>query len=371
MFTGELAVKFLSVVQLIVAPTQGLMRLFPLREDGVFNAIKVEYDIVQVSEGMALPRKRGGGTNIITSSKYQNVTEEPPYISEGSIINVHDLAARVAGVNKYDDVNMSKTRKLMNALAFKFSIVQSYIDRQIEWQAAEILQRGQLDYSQFTGKVPAPLDVITFDVDPLMFPTTALTWDTATGKQMRDDILAQCDLVRIRGKATPTDIILGRASNDRFFEAAGNLTLLDNRRTEIGMRAPEALRADGFALQGEMTIGPYKLRFWLYQGFFTHPVTGVETQYIDTNSSIVFAANGERARYHAAVDIVIPTDAEVAQLLPGIAMPDRIVTQQAAEFMPWAFTDDNNKTTKIGIDSAPLLVPVNRGASSRLDTLAT
>lgn len=372
MFTGELAVKFRGVVQMIVAPTQGLMRLFPLREDGVFEAESVEYDLMQEKEGMAIPRKRGDSPNRRTSSLTQQVQETPPYISESMPINVNDLRARSIGVDKYSDADTSKTEKLIRAIARKFAELQRTIDRQIEWQAAEILQRGVLDYTTFTGLIPAPLNTIDFKMDSAMFPTTAVTWNTATGQQMRDDLESLGDEIRKRGKKVPTDVLLGRAANERFWNAAGNLTLLDNRRTEIGMRAPEALRADGFALQGEMLIGPYKMRFWVYEGWYDHPdgSTGL-VKYIDDESAIVFSENGERDRYHAGVNIIIPTDAEIAQLVPGFANLDAMVVRQAVDFQPWAFTDTKKKTTEIGIDTAPLLVPTNRAAHGRIDTLAT
>ena len=371
MFTGELAVKFIGAVQQIVAPTQGLMRLFPLREDGIFEAESVEYDIYQEAEAMSTPRKRGDSPNVKTSSLVQTVSETPPYISESMRVNVRDLAARTIGTDKYSDGDTSKTEKLIRALARKFAEVQRTIDRQIEWQAAEILQRGVLNYTQFNELVPQPLNLINFLMNAAMFPTSAVTWDTATGAEMRNDLLALGDEIRLRGKKIPTDIIFGRAANERFFNVAENLTLMDNRRTEIMMRAPEALRADGFALQGEMVIGPYKFRIWLYEGWYQHPVTKTMTRYIDDESAVMIADSGERARYHAGVDVIAPTDAEVMGMIPGFAGLDSIVQRQAIDFQPWAFTDKNNKTTQIGIDSAPLLVPTNRGAHGCLDTQAT
>ena len=76
MFTGELGIKFNKLVQMIVAPTQGLSRLFTVKEGGIFAANKVQYDIMQEAERMALPRKRGDSANINTGSTFQSVTEE-------------------------------------------------------------------------------------------------------------------------------------------------------------------------------------------------------------------------------------------------------------------------------------------------------
>lgn len=371
MFTGELGVKFNKLVQMVVAPTQGLSRLFTVKEGGVFQADKVQYDIMQEAERMALPRKRGDEPNKNTGSTFQTVIEEPVYISEGAPLNVMDLKGRFPGMDKYSDADTAPMEKLLKYMASLFAQIQRKIDRQIEWQAAEILQTGKLDYTAFTALVPQPLGIIDFLMHADMFPTTGTTWDTATGEEMRDDLVALGDQIRKRGKKQPTDVILGRTANRNFWTAAGNLTLLDNRRTEIGMRAPQALQADGFALEGEMKIGPYMLRFWTYEGWYAHPVTGVLTSYITPANAIMFSSEAERDRIHAGVDIVVPADAEALALLPGISGLDSIATRTAAEFQPWAFTDSNKKTTRIGIDTAPLLVPINRAGHGSLDTLST
>lgn len=371
MFTGELAVKFNRLVQMIVAPTQGLSRLFTVKPGGIFAADSVQYDIMQEAEAMALPRKRGDEPNKNTGSTFQTVHETPVYITEEAPLNVMDLKGRFPGIDKYSDADTALVTKLFAYMASLFAQIQRKIDRQVEWQASEILQRGELDYTVFTSLVPQPLSTISFLMNAAMFPTTAITWNTATGDQMRDDLIALGDEIRKRGKKIPTDVILGRASNRNYWGAADNLALLDNRRTEIGMRAPEALRADGFALEGEMKVGPYMLRFWTYEGWYKHPVTGVLTSYIDTNSAIMFSENGERDRIHAGVDIVMPTDAEAFAMLPGISGLDQIATRTAVESQSWAYTDAKKKTTTIGIDTAPLLVPINRAGHGCLDTLST
>lgn len=371
MFTGELAVKFNRLIQMIVAPTQGLSRLFTVKPGGIFAADTVQYDIMQEAEAMALPRKRGDEPNKNSGSTFQTVVETPVYITEEAPLNVMDLKGRFPGFDKYTDADTDLIQKLFAYMSTIFAQIQRKIDRQIEWQAAQILQTGQLDYTVFSSLVPTPLTAIDFLMNAAMFPTTGVTWDTATGEQMRDDLTALGDEIRKRGKKIPTDVILGRNANRNFWTATGNLALLDNRRTEIGMRAPQALQADGFALEGEMKIGPYMLRFWTYEGWYKHPVTGVLTAYIDGASAIMLAETGERDRIHAGIDIVMPTDAEAFAMLPGISGLDTIATRTAAESRPWAYTDGKKKTTTIGIDTAPLLVPINRAGHGCIDTLST
>ena len=370
MFTGELAVQFGERIRIATKPTMGLAALFPLRPDSIFNANKVQYDIDQHSEVMSLPVKRGGGSRVNIGNKFQTVEETPPYISESSPINVEDLKARVAGVNKYDATKTPMVLKLVDLALEKYVQLQHMIDRQIEWQASSILQTGTIPYSNYNAKVPEPLADIGFKINiATFFPTTAVGWNAATGKQMRDDIASIGDAVRTKGKKRITDVIMGVAANNNFWGNADNLALLDNRRVEIGVKQPTPLDADGFAFQGRMVINSYELRFWLYDGYYTDPATGVETAYIDTASCIVLANSAERVRMQAAVDIIIPADQEIAQILPGNL--DAVISSVAAVSVPWAYTDKDKKTTSFGIDTAPLCVPLNRAGHGCIDTQST
>ena len=223
MFTGELAVKFRRLVQLIVATTRGLMKLFPVKEGGIFTAQSVQYDLMQEAEAMSIPVKRGDAPIKNTGSTYQTVIETPPYYSEAAPLNVADLAARFPGTHKYAAADVSLTETLLKYMASLFAQIQRKVDRGIEWQASQILQTGKIEFSAFAALVPAPLTDIDFLMHADMFPTTSVTWDTATGKQMRDDLVALCDEIRKRGKKLPTDVILGRNANTRFWNEAGNL----------------------------------------------------------------------------------------------------------------------------------------------------
>lgn len=367
MFTGEKAVKFGRLVRIATAPTLGLARLFLINPGNVFVAETVEYDIMQEKEAMSIPVKRGDEPRKNTGSLFQTLTETPPYYSESAPFNVQDLKGRFPGVDKYSDADTDLAQKLLAYMTDMYAKIQRKIDRQVEWQAAQILRTGTLPFTVFADLVPTPVADINFLMDPDMFPDAVAAWSGATAKQMRDDITALCDEIRTRGKKTPTDVILGRDANDHFWNADGNLALLDNRRTEIGQRAPEALQADGFALEGEMKVGPYKLRFWTYEGWYDDPNGTGLLPYLDTDDCIVFAENGERDRYQAGVDIVIPASAEISGILPGAGLTT-VVSRQAAESLPWAYTDQTKKTTTIGIDTAPLLVPTNRGAHGNINT---
>jgi hypothetical protein len=367
MFTGEKAVKFGRAIRMSMGPTLGLAGLFPIRPGNVFVAEKVEYDIIQEKEAMSIPVKRGDEPNKNTGSTFQTLSETPPYISESAPFNVMDLKGRFPGVDKYSDADTSLTSKLMAYITSMYAQIQRKNDRQIEWQAAQILRTGQLPFSVFDPLVPTPVADITFNMNAEMFPDAVAAWSGATAKQMDDDIIALGDLMRIKGKKMPTDVILGRDANYYFWKVADHQSLLDNRRTEIGFRAPQALQQDGFALEGEMKVGPYKLRFWTYEGWYDDPNGAGMLPYMDVDDCIVLADGGERDRYHAGVDVVIPASAEISSLIPGAGL-QQVASSQAAISMPWAYTDLNKKTTTIGIDSSPLLVPTNRAAHGNINT---
>lgn len=362
MFTGKKAITFGRKLVVKAAPTLGLARLFPIKPGNVFGTESVQYDIQQKREKMTMPINRGGGARRQVGDSYQEVTDTPPYYNIARPINLHDLKGRAAGLDEFDPANADHVSRLIDLMTEGYMDIQDDIDRQIEFQAAEILQKGKIEFTQFAGvKVPVPVGDYDFKMNANLFTTAAPLWAAATGKQMRSQIGAVADNVRLYSKRNATDVIMGRNANDLFWEKDDTLALLDNRNTLIGQRMPEALDADGFAFQGTMVINGNRLRFWLYEGRFENPETGNLDFYIDTNKVVVLAETAERDRLHGGIDIIKPTDAEVMSLFPGGVALDAIADRVPAVQMPWAFTDRKNVTTEIGTATAVLLVPTNRG----------
>lgn len=369
MYTGQKAIKFGRKLVVRAAATLGLASGFMVKEGTVFGAEEVKYDAQQMREAMAMPIGRGGGSRRRASGGFQEVTEKPPYYNESSPINLGDMKGRAAGNTEYDPANVEHVMRLASEMEEKYMLIQDTINRQIEFQASEIYQKGIIEFSQFaTPKVPVPADDYDFKMNSDLFPLAAPLWAAASGKQMRNQLRSLADDIRKFGKVAPTDIIFGRDANDLFWEADDNLALLDNRRSEMGERRPQALRDDGFAFQGTIIIGANTYRCWLYEGRFENPETLALDFYVDADKVIMIAEGAERERLHAGIDIVKPTDADVVQLLPGGVTLDAIVDRVAAVQIPWAFTDRGAITTEIGIATSPLLLPKNRGGHGCLTT---
>lgn len=369
MYTGQKAIKFGRKLVVRAAPTLGLASGFAITESSVFGAEEVKYDAQQRRESMSMPINRGGGARRRASDSYQEVTEKPPYINESTPINLGDLKGRAAGNTEYDPANVEHVSRLLSMVEDKYMLIQDTIDRQIEFQAAEIYQKGKIEYSQFASpKVPIPVADYDFKMNTDLFALAAPLWAAATGKEMRAQLQTLADNIRKYGKVAPTDIIFGRTANNLFWEQAENLALLDNRRSEMGERRPQPLASDGFAFQGTIIIGANTFRCWLYEGRFENPETLELDFYIKADKVIMIAEGAERERLHAGVDIVKPTDAEVLQLFPGGVTLDAITDRVPAIQIPWAYTDRSAATTEIGIATSPLLLPKNRGGHGCLTT---
>lgn len=369
MFTGQKAIKFGRKLVVKAAPTLGLAGFFPIREGNIFGAETVQYDAVQKKEEMGLPINRGGGARRLVGDSFQQISDTPPYYNFARPINLFDLKGRAAGLNEYDPANTEHVRRLIELMTESYMDIQDLIDRQIEWQASEVFQKGKIEFTQFAGvKIPAPLADYDFQMSADLFPLAAPLWAAATGAQKRAQLQSLADKIREKGKVQPTDIIMGRTANDLFWNDAGTLALLDNRRTAIGEFVPQPLQGNGFAFQGSIIIGAISYRVWLYEGRFRNPATGNLDFYIDTDKVVMIADAAERDRMHAGVDIVKPTDADVMSLFPGGVSLDAIADRVPAVQIPWAFTDSKNNTTEIGIATSVLMIPSSRGGHGCLTT---
>jgi len=363
MLNPEFATKFGRLVQKMRRPTAGLMNLFPLEPDGIFSGEVVEYDITKSLESMALPVRRHAEPRTNTADRFVTREFRPPYYSEERPFNIADFAVRGAGMTKYDAGNMNKTAALMTKIATDFGRLQDKIDRGIEWQASEILQKGKIEFSIFAGILGDSVADIDFEMSTDLFPLAVATWAGASDKFA--DLEALADKIREKGLVDPDNIIFGRAAWREFQADANVRAELDNRRIEKGVIQPSPIQGNGMKRIGRFSIGDYEYTFWLYTGRYNHPETGVLTRYIDDNKVIMYASDADRRRYHAGVDVVIQAEAEIMSLLPGrVTM---IASRQAFDFFPHARTE--RKSTIIGIDSAPLLVPTNNGAHGCLTAI--
>lgn len=370
MFTGEKALTFGRQLVVKAAPTLGLARFFPIRPGNVFQTETVEYDSTQKRELLGLPINRGGGRRRLSGQSKDKVTETPPYVDISKPINLFDLKGRAGGNNPYDPANNDHRNRLIELMADEYSTIQDTIDRMIEFQAAEILQKGIIEWRQFAGvKVPEPLKDYDFKMPQAdLFVDAGVAWAGATGDQMKGDIQALADNIRVKGKRNATDIIMGRTAKDNFIGNADIQAELDNRRINTGDIVPQPLQGDGFAFQGTITIGAQVYRIWLYEGRFENPETGNLDFYISPTKVIVIAEAAERDRFHAGVDIMIPTNANIMELFPGGVSLSSISDRVAAVEIPYALSDDGAKTTEIGIATSPLLVPTNRGGHGCIET---
>jgi len=363
MLNPEFATKFGRLVQKTRRPTNGLMNLFPLEPDGIFSGEVVEYDITKSLEAMALPVRRGGPPRINTADRFITREFRPPYYSEERPFNIADFAARGAGMTKYDAGDMNKTQALMLKIATDFGRMQDKIDRGIEWQAAEILQKGKIQFSVFAAVLGDSVQDLDFEMSADLFPQAVASWAGASDKFA--DLAALANKIREKGLVDPDNIIFGKAAFRYFMGDDDVRAELDNRRVEKGMIEPSPIAGNGMKRLGRFIIDEYEYTLWLYTGKYNDPVTGNLVPYINDNNVVMFASAADRRRYHAGVDVVVQAEAEIMSLLPGRVTT--IATRQAMDFMPTARTE--GKSTIIGIDSAPLLVPTNNGGHGCLEAI--
>lgn len=350
----QISTKFRTLVRIKSAPTLGLAGFFPVRsEDNVQAGEAVEFDIEKTADKMAVPVPRHDKAQNSTVGGFVTKTFVPPYYRMQRPVNVADFSGRQAGEDMYQAILTDKATKLYNRVGDYLTSMRELIERAIEWQAAQVLQLGKI---QFKTLLNSAVDDLDFEIDASMYSTALPDWTGATWAEKTGQLEAVCDLVHEKGKANPDNAIFGAEAWNNFSTDAGFIALLNLRRGDIGALVSESVRNDGLKYRGWIEIGSYVLNLWTYSGTYVDPITNAITKYFDPKKVVIISSGAERDRYHGGVDILIKTPAEIANLVPGLG---QIASRERADFHYWLSTDEGKKQTYAGCDSAPLCVPTN------------
>jgi hypothetical protein len=111
---------------------------------------------------------------------------------------------------------------------------------------------------------------------------------------------------------------------------------------------------------GKLAFGSYILNMWTYPQWYqtvtNNPATGVNTTvsspYVTATSAVVFNAKARLVKAWGAVE-VLPIYEDFYRMQGGIAIPNMV----QRKFVPFAY-DLPPATSRIGVQSAPILVPV-------------
>lgn len=244
----------------------------------------------------------------------------------GEIPNRSDLARLSTDTNE-------------NLLAIKNKIL-----RAIEIQRSQVLQTGIVNLKNG--------DSIDYKrkAESMKVLTGTDRWGQADAN-IYGDLEAGLQFIRSKGLsgATAVNAIFGSEALSRFMRDEKALKQADYRRInriDIGM--PQFNNTSGMVYHGQIGTGDYIVNIWSYNDTYEHPVTGVETPYIDPQNVIMVSDDFKGLTSFGGIPAIM-----------GNEDSGKYVGIQEGEFYVRDIIDQVKTTWDFIVASAPLVIPVS------------
>lgn len=325
-----------------------LTSLFQAPASNFYATETVEIDIERTGPSIAIAVKGiGAGANQNGWNEYTNKEFRPPVYAEETPLNGWDLMQRSPGMNPFDDESFQARG---NARALKATRnMDAKIRRAIEWQCSQVLQTGVVQLLDSTGAVNYEID---YKPKNTHFPAAASPiWSDPSATPL-SDLEALIDVINNDGYLRPDTLIFGSAAWEAFIQNAGVRARYDARRFDLGIIAPTVPQGNGQTYMGTVQIGSYMLDCWTYNGWFTHPVTGVATKYVAPGNVIVRSSMGRLDATWGAIPQLVPAE---QRLLPYLGRLSS--TQQRADLFPHVYATPDGSAVMLRVSSRPLMIP--------------
>ncbi len=265
---------------------------------------------------------------------------EPPFIAPSRFLSGDDLKKRGFGEALFP--GMSQAERAARIQMQDLIDLESRILRREEWMCAQTMINNACTMQEYIdAKTLGNVKHIQYYEtanDAAYIPAAPWT----TWAIMEADVEAMCDALANRGLPV-SDLVLGSTVWQKMKNDPNLLSLLDNRRVEIGQIAPQN-RYPGVTWGGRLNFNGYDLDIWI-----------VKEQYVNEA--------GQTTRYFPAKGAMV-TSPSCGHLMYGqitqIDYGSSDFATYAMKRVPKFVVDQPNNTRKIILQSRPLAAPQNR-----------
>lgn len=258
-----------------------------------FDTEYVDIDIIKGKRRMAPFVSPRVGSKTVDRNGYETKIYKPVLVSPDTITTAEDLMKRAPGETIYGAGSPDIRAAAM--LARDMMELDDMITRREEWMAAQVLFTGAVD---MVGE--GVNESVSFGLTNTATLASGAQWDESTSNPIGDLVTARKTIIQGSG-VTPTMAILGSDAAATFTGNSKVLAALDNRRTEMGMLAPDPNRGNGLTYIGY--IAEAGLELWGYDEWYLDD-SGVEQPMIPVNKVLVGSSQARcEMLYGAVVDV--------------------------------------------------------------------
>jgi hypothetical protein len=301
------------------------------------DTLELSIEVQRGTEKIAYDVQRGTGGNRNVFNKSTEKIFVPPFYKEFFDVTDMDLYDRLFNDTEVDSAVVVK---FINKAASKLMELQDKIERAIELQCSQVLETGTVTLKNGV--------IINYGrkAASLVNPGGGHYWADA-GVDPYIQLESDCQFIRDEGLvATETfNLIMGstawqKLKNNAKFIAQQNLFNL-----KLDEVAPPQAKAKGGTLHGKLTVGPYTVYLWTYQGTY-RDANNVRQFYVNPKKVILLPDTTEYVLAYGAVPQIVRNGDQ-----PSIGI-------KKGAFVFSDFIDLENTTHTYNITSAPLAIPV-------------
>ena len=291
----------LDAVQEIKAPSTFFMSLlFPPASRQTFDTESVDFDYVAARRRLAPFSNINLPGTIIGRDGYTMQTVTPPNIAPVIPITGADLQTRAPGRHVYNPQDPSA--RADELLGEDLSKLKVMITRTIEWMIASVLQDETI--TLFGAGVGAPITFPRAAAHQRARLAGADRWDVGTSDPL-GDIRSWSEAIRQSTGLYGDTLVLGQGAGDALLRNPVLAPMLDRRRLDLGLLAPEIIES-GVTYLGR--LAGTLVEIYQYTEWFEDPTTGVEGPLLDTplgdeSVAVMFSSKAPTKLCYGAVPV--------------------------------------------------------------------
>lgn len=347
---------------------RSFMRQLMIRAEEEYSTENVDVDIQTGARRLApFINPNIGISKQVDRIGYSTQSYTAPMVSPKRSISVTDIQKRLPGESLYSAV--SPDARAAQLLGQDLAELDDIIMRTEEWMCAQAAINSAIAISgdDVSETITFSRTAALVDAAPAASApnglgtssptstklTTARTWDQSTA-----DIPTQLQQLRRLFQKTigisPTDVVMGADAADYFLKNTAIATLLDSRRMDLGLIAPE-IRDGGATYLGSLRASGVDL--WAYDEWYID-ANGVEQPMIPANKIVMLSRNSYTVMRYGAVAVSSGDgDSSSLSLVTGRRVPQSWVSKEPA-------------VRFLKVSARPLVVPVQNDAYAVVQVLS-
>jgi hypothetical protein len=291
------------------------------------------------------------GAVTFVEEKFDNKQIPFPVYAMKSPAQIAALMGRQPGESAYVTEKVNWLARLAKIIVRKFARMTSMIRRSMEYQAAAVLQTGDIILTDENGTAAFKLGLKTKNSH---FPIVLTPWTSENADPLGDiDVLS--DIIRDDGHADIENLIFGKNAWINFIK---NKWVQENLNKDVlatGQISPQ-IRDKGAKYMGYIDYGANRYYLWTYNARYNPFKSAEVVKYIDPDKVIFLPAleDLDFRRLFGGIPTV-RADATFDQLFGA----DKVQIGNEYDIRPRVFWSEDKEAYIAEIKSRPLMLPVS------------